>query len=400
MEKKEGRLKGEDGIIIQELPGIHSLSPYTPEEVVARTYLLTEKPDAVINIVDATNLERNLYLTTQLAELGIPMVVALNMIDVTRKNGDIIDLQKLGRELGCEVVETSALKGIGSRTVAQKAVELAKADNIAEPPHVFTGSVEHALAHIEDLMTHVEYGEAGAVAHHHHKDGIVHEGGIVDGHLARWYAIKLFERDEKVARELSMPNSILGGIEESICACEKEMDDDAESIITNQRYAYIGKLMTTSVRLGRQKGTLTVSDQIDKVVTSRLLGLPIFALVMFLVYYIAVTTVGAVVTDFTNDILFGEWIIATLSEWLPAIGCADWLTGLVCDGIIGGVGAVLGFVPQMLLLLHPGGYRLYGPCGLSDGPDLSEIWFVWKKFYSHADWQRLLGARHHGLAYD
>ncbi len=351
VEKKEGKLKGHEGVVIQDLPGIYSLSPYTPEEVVARNYLAGDKPDAMINIVDATNIERNLYLTTQLAELGIPMVIALNMIDVTRKNGDVIQLQKLGKELGCEVMETSALKGIGSKAVAEKALELAKAGQTFEPPHVFAGSVEHALAHIEDLITHARHDESGQEAvHHHHSDGSVHSGEIVDKHLTRWVAIKLFERDEKVMAELSLPDGVLKGVEETIAACEGEMDDDAESIITNQRYAYISKLMTTCVKKGRPRGSLSVSDKIDRVVTSRALGLPIFALVMFLVYYLSVTTIGSIVTDFTNDTLVGEWILAPLSAWLPSIGCADWLTGLLCDGIVGGVGAVIGFVPQMAVL--------------------------------------------------
>ncbi len=351
VEKKEGRLKSNPDVMIQDLPGIYSLSPYTPEEVIARNYLVTDRPDAILNIVDATHLERNLYLTTQLAELGIPMVVALNMIDVTRKAGDRIDLQKLGSALGCTVVETSALKGIGLQEAVQAALSSAKEHKRAEPPHVFMGSVEHALAHIEDYITHAEYDESGKRnEHHHHADGCVHMGGIVENHLARWYAIKLFERDEKVRKELALPPNLLQGIEEAVVRCEQEMDDDAESIITNQRYAYIHQLMGLSVKHGKPKGSLTLSDRIDKVVTNRLLGLPIFALVMFLVYYLSVTTVGAMVTDFTNDTLFGEWIIAPLSQWLPALGTADWLTGLICDGIIGGVGAVIGFVPQMLVL--------------------------------------------------
>ena len=233
VEKKEGRLKGEPDVIIQDLPGIYSLSPYTLEEVIARGYLVNQRPDAILNIVDATNIERNLYLTTQLAELGIPMIVALNMIDVTRKNGDKIDLRKLGEALGCEVVETSALRGEGSREVARKAAMLA-GKKAGEPPHVFAGSVEHALAHIEDLITHRDGQEA---VHHHHADGSRHEGGIVPDHLARWYAIKLFERDEKVREELNLPDGIKDAIESTIKDCEAEMDDDAESIITNQRYA-------------------------------------------------------------------------------------------------------------------------------------------------------------------
>ena len=346
VEKKEGRLKGEPDVVIQDLPGIYSLSPYTLEEVIARDYLVNQRPDAILNIVDATNIERNLYLTTQLAELGIPMIIALNMIDVTRKNGDQINLKKLGEALGCEVVETSALRGEGSREVARKAAQLA-GKKAGEPPHVFAGSVEHALAHIEDLITHRDGQEA---VHHHHADGSRHEGGIVPDHLARWYAIKLFERDEKVLEELSLPAGIRSAIESTIKDCEAEMDDDAESIITNQRYAYINRLVSTCVKKGRPKGALTTSDKIDRVVTNRWLALPIFVLVMGLVYYIAVSTIGTIVTDFTNDVFVGEWIQEPVRGWLEGIGTAGWLVGLVCDGIIAGVGAVIGFVPQMLVL--------------------------------------------------
>lgn len=347
VEKKEGKLRGAQDVIIQDLPGIYSLSPYTLEEVVARGYLVNEKPDAILNIVDATNIERNLYLTTQLSELGIPMVVALNMIDVTRKNGDRIDMQKLGAALGCQVVETSALKGEGSVDAAKKAAELAQRDSHREPLHVFNGSVEHALAHIEDLITHRDGQEP---EHHHHADGSKHAGSIVEPHLTRWYAIKLFERDEKVVAELSLPQGIKDAIEKTIQGCEREMDDDAESIITNQRYAYINKLVSTCVKKGRPHGSLTTSDKIDRVVTNRWLALPIFALVMFLVYYISVTTIGTIVTDFTNDVFVGEWIQEPVRGLLEGIGTADWLTGLICDGIIAGVGAVIGFVPQMLVL--------------------------------------------------
>ncbi|HIS92032.1 MAG TPA: ferrous iron transport protein B [Candidatus Alectryocaccomicrobium excrementavium] len=347
VEKKEGKLKGAEDIIIQDLPGIYSLSPYTLEEVVARSYLVNEKPDAILNIVDATNIERNLYLTTQLAELGIPMVIALNMIDVSRKNGDVIDLKRLGAALGCEVVETSALKGMGSKEVAQKAAALAAKRVHSEPPHVFAGSVEHALAHIEDLITHRDGQEA---EHHHHADGSVHAGSIVPEHLARWYAIKLFERDEKVLAGLNLPSGIKDAIEQAITACETEMDDDAESIITNQRYAYINKLVTGCVKKGRKRGALTTSDKIDRIVTNRWLGLPIFVAVMWFVYYVSVQTIGDILTNFTNDVFVAEWIQTPVMEWLSSIGTADWLVGLIGDGIIGGVGAVIGFVPQMLVL--------------------------------------------------
>ncbi len=347
VEKKEGRLKGSADIIIQDLPGIYSLSPYTLEEVLARNYLVNEKPDVLINIIDATNIERNLYLTTQLSELNIPMVIALNMIDVTRKNGDVIQLRKLAEELNCEVIETSALKGEGSKLVAEKAAALAQQKTHAEPPHVFAGSVEHALAHIEDLITHRDGEEP---EHHHHADGVVHQGSIVDPSLSRWYAIKLFERDGKVLQELNLSKGVQAQVEKTIAACEAEMDDDAESIITNQRYAYINRLVSLCVKKGKTKGSLTASDKIDRIVTNRVLALPIFAVIMFLVYYISVTTIGTLVTDFTNDTFVGEWIQAPLMRWMESIGTANWLVGLIGDGIIGGVGAVLGFVPQMLVL--------------------------------------------------
>ena len=347
VEKKEGRLKGDSNIVIQDLPGIYSLSPYTLEEVVARSYLVNDKPDAILNIVDASNIERNLYLTTQLSELGIPMVIALNMIDVTRKNGDKIDVKKLAKELGCEIVETSALKGEGSVDAAKLAAQVAQKKGVHNPPHVFQGSVEHALAHIEDLITHNDGQEA---EHHHHADGSVHQGGIVADNLSRWYAIKLFERDEKACAELNLPENIKKAVEEIIVDCEKEMDDDSESIITNQRYAYIAKLMDTCVKKGQKKGSLTVSDKIDRIVTNRILALPIFVVVMGLVYYIAVTTIGTIVTDFTNDTFVAAWIQEPVKAWLENIGCAEWLVGLIGDGIIGGVGAVIGFVPQMLVL--------------------------------------------------
>ncbi len=347
VEKKEGSLKGDRDVVIQDLPGIYSLSPYTLEEVVARGYLVNEKPDAILNIVDGTNIERNLYLTTQLAELGIPMVVALNMMDVVRKSGDVIDAKKLGDALGCTVVETSALKGQGSLEAARKAAELGAKKATFEPPHVFAGSVEHALAHIEDLITHRDGEQA---VHHHHADGSVHPGGIVDDHLARWYAIKLFERDEKVVAELNLPAGIRKAIEDTVKACEQEMDDDAESIITNQRYAYIARLVSTCVKKRRGKNALTPSDKIDRIVTNRWLALPIFAVIMAFVYYISVTTIGTIVTDFTNDVFVASWIQEPAMAWLESIGTAPWLVGLIGDGIIAGVGAVLGFVPQMLVL--------------------------------------------------
>ena len=327
VEKKEGKLKGNDEAIIQDLPGIYSLSPYTLEEVVARTYLVTERPDAIINIVDGSNIERNLYLTTQLLELGIPTVIALNMIDIVRKNGDQIDLSKLGAALGCEVVETSALKGIGAKEAAAKAISAARSNTLSERPHVFSGSVEHALAHIEESIE-----------------------AQVEPQLLRWYAVKLFERDEKVLESLKLDAQTREHIERHIADCERELDDDAESIITNQRYAYISRIVDTSVKKKHIGVKLTGSDRIDRVVTNRWLALPIFALVMFAVYYIAVTTIGTIVTDFTNDTLFGGWITGGLTALFEQGNVVPWLSGLVIDGIVGGVGAVIGFVPQMLVL--------------------------------------------------
>ncbi|MDR1619922.1 MAG: ferrous iron transport protein B [Clostridiales bacterium] len=327
VEKKEGKLKGMPGVVIQDLPGIYSLSPYTLEEVVSRNYLINEKPGAIINIVDGSNLERNLYLTTQLMEIGIPMVIALNMIDVVRKNGDTINVKKLSEALGCDIVETSALKGEGSVQVAQRAGELAKIGYQGERAHVFGGTVEHSIAHIEDLIR-----------------------DKVEERYLRWYSIKLFERDEKVMEQLKLSPDILKNIENITADCEKEMDDDAESIVTNERYAYISRLMQSCLIKKPRKGNMTVSDRIDRVVTNRFLALPIFVAVMFVMYYIAVTTIGAIVTDFTNDTLFGAWIMEPLAAWLEGAGTAGWLSSLVVDGIIGGVGAVLGFVPQMLIL--------------------------------------------------
>ena len=410
VEKKEGKLKGHKDVIIQDLPGIYSLSPYTLEEVVARSYLVGEKPDAILNIVDGTNIERNLYLTTQLIELGVPVVVAVNMMDLVRKNGDKIDLDKLGQALGCTVVSMSALKGDGSAEAAEAAVKLAQAGKVGELPHVFTGSVEHALAHIEESIE-----------------------GMVDARYLRWYAIKIFERDEKVMEELKLSPELKAHLEEHVADCEKELDDDAESIITNQRYAYISGAVERSVKKKAAKHSLSVSDRIDRVVTNRVLALPIFVAVMFLVYAIAMggwkVSIGTAATDWANDGLFGDgWfmpftasdvdgydeaagayeeaeaiIVAyeageseaylyddeaeevvtleatadaynealTVEEpdpteygtWVPglpvllgngltALGVSEdgWLYGLIMDGIVGGVGAVLGFVPQMLVL--------------------------------------------------
>ena len=415
VEKKEGRLKGHDGVIVTDLPGIYSLSPYTLEEVVARNYLIGTRPDAILNIIDGTNLERNLYLTTQLTELGIPVVIAVNMMDVVRKNGDRIDTAELSRQLGCPVVEISALKGDGVREAAEAAVQAAKGGKTI-PTHKFSGPVEHAIAHIEEAAVHAMPEER-----------------------QRWYAVKVFERDEKVLESLNIPEDVRAHIEKDIEAAEKELDDDAESIITNERYVYIAEVIRACYRK-KNAGALTASDKIDRVVTNRWLGLPIFAAAMFLVYWIAMVAVGAPATDWANDGLFGDgWhlfgigaaqyeeaagaygdaaavvdgydayveehgevpadeftysvedeetleitdetataadyeaALATMEElggepdpadygvWVPGIpaligsaleaaNAAPWLSGLILDGIVAGVGAVLGFVPQMLVL--------------------------------------------------
>ena len=331
VEKKEGRLKGHNDVVIQDLPGIYSLSPYTLEEVVARGYLVGEKPDAILNIIDGTNIERNLYLTTQLIELGIPVVMAVNMIDLVRKNGDQIDLKRLSQELGCRAIEISALKGEGSRQAAELAVQAAKEGKAGELPHVFTGSVEHAIAHIEESIQ-----------------------GKVEPRFLRWYAVKLFERDDKVQAELGLDPELLRHIDEHVADCEKEMDDDAESIITNQRYAYINTVVSRAVKKKERTEHLTMSDKIDRIVTNRILALPIFAVIMAAIYTIAMGSTGfsfgTMATDWTNDVLFGEIVPPAVEGFLVSIGCADWLIGLINDGIVAGVGAVLGFVPQMLVL--------------------------------------------------
>ena len=334
VEKKEGKLKGHEDVVIQDLPGIYSLSPYTLEEVVSRQYLVNEKPDAILNIVDGTNIERNLYLTTQLLELGIPMVVAVNMMDLVNKNGDKIDMKKLEKELGCKVMEMSALKSDGVSAVADAVIEVAKAGNKGERPHVFEGSVEHAIAHIEESI----------------------ETLIADRRNLRWYAIKVFERDEKVAESLKMSHGTAAEIEQHIVDCETEMDDDAESIITNARYNYITKICQNAVKKASAKHSLSASDKIDRIVTNRILGLPIFVLVMFLIYAIAMgswkISIGTMATDFANDVIFGEWVPAGVDWLLGILHVAEdgWLYGLIQNGIVAGVGAVLGFVPQMLVL--------------------------------------------------
>ena len=416
VEKKEGKLKKHDDVTIMDLPGIYSLSPYTLEEVVARNYLIDQRPDAILNIIDGTNLERNLYLTTQLTELGIPVVIAINMMDVVRKNGDKINVQELSRELGCQIVEISALKGEGIMEAAEAAVAAAKSTKTV-PMHTFSGPVEHAIAHIEEAAVH-----------------------NLPEEQQRWYAIKIFERDDKVMDKLHIDPSVMAHIEEDIKAAEKELDDDAESIITNERYVYIAEIIKACYKK-KNAGQLSASDKIDRIVTNRWLGLPIFALVMFLVYYISMVTVGSAATDWANDGLFGDgWHLfgigsgeynevadaygeaslvvdgyeayieengalaadgtftydvedeetlavttetatladyekakATLDEigdepdpadygvWVPGVpvlvgnaleaaGASEWLSGLILDGIVAGVGAVLGFVPQMLVL--------------------------------------------------
>ena len=331
VEKKEGTLKGNSDVIIQDLPGIYSLSPYTPEEVVTRRYLVTEHPDAILNIVDGTNIERNLYLTTQLIELGHPVVVAVNMIDLVRKNGDTIDLEKLSRGLHCACVEISALKDEGCQKAVELAVELAKHHSHVDMPHVFNGSVEHALAHIEESIE-----------------------GKIDGNYLRWYAIKLFERDELVRSEVGLSKELLAHLEKHIADCEEEMDDDAESIIADQRYTYIEHVIRRSVNKKAPKHSMKLSDRIDRIVTNRILALPIFAFIMFMMYAIAMGSfpfsIGTMGTDWANDVLFGQWIPSALDSVLTSLGVSGWLYGLVMDGIVAGVGAVLGFVPQILVL--------------------------------------------------
>ena len=331
VEKKEGTLKGHDDVIIQDLPGIYSLSPYSPEEVVTRRYLVTEHPDAILNIIDGTNIERNLYLTTQLIELGHPVVVAVNMIDLVRKNGDTIDLQKLSKALGCTCLEISALKSLGCQEAAEKAVELARNHTHGEMPHVFNGSVEHALAHIEESI----------------------EGKVPQNYL-RWYAIKLFERDQRVRGELKLDSDLISHLEKHIVDCETEMDDDAESIIADQRYTYIGNVIDRAVVKKAPQYSLTLSDKIDRIVTHRILALPIFAGIMFLMYAIAMGSfpfsIGTICTDWANDVLFGQWIPDLLGGLLTSLHVSPWLYGLVMDGILAGVGSVLGFVPQILVL--------------------------------------------------
>lgn len=321
VEKKEGKLKGHKDVVIMDLPGIYSLSPYTLEEVVARNYLITERPDVILNIVDGTNLERNLYLSTQLMELGIPVVMAVNMMDIVEKNGDHIDIYQLRKDLGCEIVEISALKGTGIMKAAEKAVSVATR-NTSVPVHKFSPELENILEDIESML-----------------DASLPE------EQKRFYAIKLFERDDKIAQTLK----VVPKLEDMIKKVENALDDDSESIITNERYGYITSVIGKSYRRSA-RGRLSISDKIDRIVTNRILALPIFAVVMFIVYYVSVTTVGTMVTDWTNDVLFGEIIPPAIENILVSINCADWLQRLILDGIVAGVGAVIGFVPQMLVL--------------------------------------------------
>lgn len=323
VEKKEGKLKGHKDVVIMDLPGIYSLSPYTLEEVVARNYLIGERPDAIINIIDGTNIERNLYLTTQIIELGIPVIMAVNMMDLVTKNGDQINIKALGDALGCEVVEISALKGTGVTKAAEKAVAAAQQKKAVNRVHAFSADVENCISTVEDKL-----------------------GSTVAEAQKRFFAIKLIERDSKISDQLS----IAPDVSAEISALEEKMDDDTESIITNERYTYITSIIGKCVKKATGKEKLTTSDKIDKFVTNRFAALPIFALIMFVVYYVSVTTVGGFLTDWTNDTLFGEWIIPGAQSFFDNIGCAAWLSGLIVDGIISGVGAVLGFVPQMLVL--------------------------------------------------
>ncbi len=325
VEKKEGKYKKDSNVTITDLPGIYSLSPYTLEEVIAREYLLNESPDVILDIVDGTNLERNLYLTTQFMELGIPVVIAINMMDVVEKNGDEINIAELSKKLKCKVVPISALKGDSIDEAANVAIQAAKEGrNI--PQHMFSGEVEHALAHIEEACIHG-----------------------MDDDRQRFYAVKLFERDEKILKQLDVNPDTIKHIEKDIVHVEEHFDDDSEAIITNERYEFIEKLMKTAY-IKKADKKLTMSEKIDKVVTNRVLALPIFALVMWGVYTLSIGTIGDWTVGFMNDALFGEWIVPSTTAFLENIGCASWLVSLVADGIVGGVGAVLGFVPQMFIL--------------------------------------------------
>lgn len=350
VEKKEGKLKKHNDVIITDLPGIYSLSPYTLEEVVARNYLIDEKPDVVLNIIDGTNLERNLYLTTQVVELGIPVVVAVNMMDIVKKNGDKINIKELSRQLACPVVEISALKGTGVMEAAEAAIKAAGGPATI-PQHEFSGAVEHAIAHIEEAALH-----------------------DMPENQQRWYAIKIFESDDKVLEKLNISDATLAHIQKDIEAAETEMDDDAESIITNERYLYISSIIK-AVYKKAHKGKLSTSDKIDKIITNRILGLPIFALIMWGVYFISMQWIGDMGTSWVNDVLFGEWVPGLLEKFLEP-HLAPWLFGLINDGIVAGVGAVLGFVPQMLVLFFL--LAILEGCGY-----MSRVAFVMDRIFRH-----------------
>ncbi|AOR24399.1 ferrous iron transport protein B [Clostridium taeniosporum] len=328
VEKKGGKLKWNKEVEIVDLPGIYSLSPYTLEEVVTRDFMVNDKPDAIINIVDASNIERNLYLTTQVLELGIPTVVALNMMDIVKKNGDKINIEKLSQSLGCPVIETSAIKGQGIKKVVEKAIEISKESNINNFKLELSQEVENPINNIENILSRSDFNKTIN---------------------SRWLSIKLFERDKNILEKNKFSKEILEKAENITKKCENEFDDDSESIITGERYDFIGKVISKTVRKN-SKNDETTSDKIDKIVTNRFLALPIFALIMWGVYYIAVSSLGTIVTDWTNDTLFGDIISGNVSTWLEGLGVADWLQGLVVDGLIGGVGAVLGFVPQIMIL--------------------------------------------------
>ena len=325
VEKKEGKLKGHKDVVITDLPGIYSLSPYTPEEVVSRNYLINEAPDVIVNLVDASNIERNLYLTTQLVEIGIPVVIALNMIDIVRKKGDKIDAKKLGQTLGCEVVETSALKGIGKKELIDCALNAARHAENKPVPRTFGKEVEAALQKVSEAVPSLQ-----------------------NNPHARWFTIKLFERDEKVMEQFRLDDGTKSRLDAAISECETQLDDDSESIITNERYQYIAQVIGDCVR--KKEEGLTTSDKVDRIVTNRILALPIFVVIMFLVYYLSISTVGTMGSDWVNDELFGNIVPPAVEGFLAAIGTADWLNSLILDGIIAGVGAVLGFLPQMLVL--------------------------------------------------
>ena len=349
VEKKEGKLKKQGDVIVTDLPGIYSLSPYTLEEVVAREYLVNERPDVILNIVDGTNLERNLYLTTQLIELGIPVVIAINMMDVVRKNGENIDTTLLAKRLECNIVEISALRSTGIDEAVSAAIAAAEAKNKI-PRHIFCGDVEHALAHIEEAAVHNMTDER-----------------------QRWYAVKIFERDQQVLKELSLSEKVLNHIETDIAYVEKLMDDDSESIIANERYEYIARILNGCYKK-KPLNRLSASDKIDRIVTNRFLALPIFAIIMLLVYYISIGSIGNWTVGFMNDTLFGEWIIPWVTNLLTEWNVASWLVSLIADGIVGGAGAVLGFVPQMIILFLM--LSLLEDCGY-----MSRVAFIMDKLF-------------------